>query len=288
MSIDKLIVDFLHELEITKKRSWRTVRNYDLYLRRFAGWLIENKITEPKHIDVVLLRAYHEWLMHYRSPIKKSGLKRNTQNYHLIALRAFFRFLAKKGVKSASGADVRLVLLPKTVPVMLSKDELGKLLEAPLKKVQSAVIQFRDKALLELLNATGLRVSDIAELKRRDIDLKNIKIRLNNRNITFSQQAGYWLAKYINERTDKSDYLFVGHDKTQGERQRQSNLVGLSVRSIERTVAHYAKISKINRRVTPHVLRHTFARHLLAKGGKCDDLQRQLGHKALATTRKYL
>lgn len=287
MAIDKLINDFLHDLENNKKRSWRTVRNYDLYLRRFNGWLVKKNISTPKQVTLELLKEYHQWLGQYRNAIKKINLKKNTQNYHLIALRAFFHFLSRKGIKSLSSNEIKLVLIPKSAPVSLSKIDLEKLLNAPVKFQPEKIIQTRDKAILELIACTGLRVSDIAALRIGNVDLKKKVLKLKDRIIDLSHQATHSLGNYFNLRTDKSDFLFVGHDKTIAQRQRQSRLVGLTARSLERIVEKYSKLSGIKSRVTLHTLRHTYAKNLLLRGTRCDDVQERLGHKAVSTTRRY-
>ncbi|MFH0779528.1 MAG: tyrosine-type recombinase/integrase [Parcubacteria group bacterium] len=292
LSIDKTITAFLEDLENNKKRSWRAVRNYDLYLRRFGGWLRKNKIEQFENITKEDIKKYQAWLAQNRlvhgliklqGKTKNNKLKSNTQNYHLIAVRALLNFLAKKKIKTLPPGEIELKATPAARINYLQKSDLEKLLETPIKIKQDKIIQFRDKAILELLYCSGLKVSELASLKIADFDLKSGTIKIAGRAIKLSNMCRYWLHQYRNLCQAKTDNFFIGLDRAQ-----QNNSNGLSVRSVERIVARYAKIVGIKTIVTPHVLRHTFARNFILSGNKLSELQKRLGYTAMSTVKRYL
>lgn len=285
--IDKTITSFLEDLENNKKRSWRTVRNYDLYLRRLSGWLAKNKIFAPNQITKGMICQYQSWLASARDPIRKKIYKKNTQNYHLIAGRAFLRFLAKKKVESLPAAEIKLARLPKAKIDFLEKRDLEKLLDAPTKIKQDKTIQARDKAILELLYCSGLKVSEIAELKTKEIDFKKGAFETKKQIMPISNQCQFWLNQYRALRHTGNEYFFIGHDRAKNTREKQK-VCGLTPRSIERIVNRYAKFAGIDCQATPNILRHTFARNLLLAGNSLANLQKRLGHVSISTTKRYL
>lgn len=282
--IDKTITSFLSDLENNKKRSWRTVRNYDLYLRRFAGWLGKNKIEQFENITKEDIEKYQAWLIKLQGKVKTGKLKSNTQNYHLIAVRALLNFLAKKKVKTLKPGEIELTATPATRISYIQKSDLEKLLESPIRIKQDKLIQFRDKAILELLYCSGLKVSEATSLKRAEVSLKKENQKLKSgKDFFISNQAKYWLAQYLNARKDNNQNVFLGHDRAQ-----KSHSSGLTARSVERIVARYAKIAGIKTIATPHILRHTFARNFILCGNKMSELQKRLGYTAIGTVKRYL
>ncbi|NUM25631.1 MAG: tyrosine-type recombinase/integrase [Candidatus Buchananbacteria bacterium] len=280
----KLIQEFLEYLEIEKGRSINTVRNYDFYLRRFVDWA---KIKSPAQIDIELIRRYRLWLNrevdHYGENLKKS-----TQNYHLIALRSFLKYLAKRDIASLAPEKIELAKMPERQVDFLEGDDLERLLEAPLKTTEAKIIQLRDKAILEMLFSTGLRVSEMAKLKRDQINLqkdeftirgKGLKLRV----VFLSNQTKYWLKQYLDARKDLADSLFVRHDRAKGKEQPEN----LTPRSIQRLIKKYSKAAGITKNVTPHTMRHSFATDLLINGADIRSVQAMLGHSSITTTQIY-
>ncbi|MBI2482519.1 MAG: tyrosine-type recombinase/integrase [Candidatus Vogelbacteria bacterium] len=266
--IQKLKQEFLEYLEIERGRSVKTVENYDRYLTRL---FIFGKVTKISDIDDDLVRRF-------RLTINRENLKKNTQNYHLIALRTFLKFLAKKGIKSLAPERIELAKVGARELDLITEAELKRLLDGPKTNTLSGL---RDKALLELLFSTGLRVSELCSLDRDSIDLsrgeftirgKGEKVRL----VFLSPEAASYLKSYEGKRKDLDEALFINPD---GGR--------LSPRSIERLVKKYATQAGIGRRVTPHTLRHSFATDLLQNGADIRSVQVMLGHANITTTQVY-
>lgn len=294
-SIDNLITDYLEDLEITKGRTDRTIRNYDFYLRRFSGWAKKEGIHDPSGVTLEAIRAFRLWLNRYVDPINKRELKKNTQNYHLIALRSFMKYLAKRDIKTLVPEKIELAKVEMRQVDFLEGTDLDNLLEAPLKTKNAKIIQARDKAILEMLFCTGLRVSELAHL-HRDLNLKKDEFTVRGKGgktriVFLSQQAKYWIAEYLKQRSDSNLYLFVGHDKAANARNdmadSEADYIGLTPRSIERKVQKYAAIAGINKKVTPHTLRHSYATDLLMNGADIRSVQSMLGHASITTTQIY-
>jgi site-specific recombinase XerD len=293
--INKLITDFLEDLEITKNRSDRTIRNYDFYLRRFSTWLAENKISSPEKITLEAIRKYRLWLNRLVDPTRKSNLKKNTQNYHLIAVRAFLKYLAKRDIKTLAPEKIELARLEMRQVDFIEGSDLDNLLDAPLQTKSPKIIQYRDKAVLEMLFSTGMRVSELAALTK-DLNLKKDEFTVKGKGgktriVFLAQQARYWVNEYLKLRKDGNPYLFIGHDKAAKARtkegQETKNKIGLTPRSIERIVQKYAKIVGINKKVTPHTMRHSYATDLLMNGADIRSVQALLGHSSITTTQIY-
>jgi len=289
----KLISDFLTYLEVDRNRSERTVRNYDFYLRRFFDWA---KNADPGSITLDMVDKYRVWLNRYHDKHGKS-MKKNTQNYHLIALRSFLKFLAKRDVKTLAPEKIELARMPERSVAFLLEGELERLLEMPFKtpsdgelgKDGHTIIQIRDKAILETLFSSGLRVSELAGLTRESVNLKEEEFTVRGKGdkprvVFLSNQARYWIKEYLARRTDMESYLFVGHDRAAGGR---DDARGLTPRSIQRTVERYARAAGITKRITPHTLRHTFATDLLRNGADIRSVQTMLGHSSITTTQIY-
>lgn len=280
MQLNELITQFLEYLEIEKNRSQTTIRNYDFYLRRFATM---TKITSPAQITPELVRHFRLQLNRLPNTKTNGQLKKKTQNYHMIALRAFLKYLAKRDIKTLAPEKIELAKQEDRQIDFLEGSELEELLEAPLRHQQSrsarqpksgqttaeaettvrqspSLIRLRDKAILELLFSTGLRVSELANLKRTDINLKRDDFSVRGKGgkirvVFLSEQAKYWLKQYLEQRHDVSPFLFVAHDRAQKQRA-QADAQPLTPRSIERLVQHYAKTVGIMKKITPHGLRH--------------------------------
>ncbi|MFA6604346.1 MAG: site-specific tyrosine recombinase/integron integrase [Patescibacteria group bacterium] len=285
-----LVADFLTYLEIERNRSERTVRNYDFYLRRFFTWA---KSPAPSGITQDLVRSYRVWLNRYKDETGQP-LKKSTQNYHLIALRSFLKYLAKRDVKTLASEKIELAKMPERSVEFLDESELQRLLEAPLKdngggNADAPLVRQRDRAILEMLFSTGLRVSELSGLTRDGVNLKQDEFTVRGKGdkpriVFLSNQARYWLKSYLDKRGDTDPHLFVSHDRAAKGREYAG---GLTPRSIQRIVEHYAKAAGITKNITPHTMRHTFATDLLRNGADIRSVQTMLGHSSITTTQIY-
>ncbi|MBU1557362.1 tyrosine-type recombinase/integrase, partial [Patescibacteria group bacterium] len=279
--IKKLKQEFLEYLEIEKGRSLKTVENYDRYLERF---LVFTKITDPLKITDDKVREFRLWLNRQSSGVDKGTLKKQTQNYYLIALRVFLKYLAKRDIKSLSPDKIELAKVAERSLDLISHDELSRLMNAPAVSGGGALKDLRDKAILELLFSTGLRVSELCSLNS-DIDLKKDEMSVRGKGekvrvVFLSSDAKNAVNEYLKNRKDMSEALLVSFSKN-GESKR------LTPRSIERIVKHYAIKAGITKKVTPHVIRHSFATDLLQNGADLRSVQMMLGHSNITTTQIY-
>lgn len=284
--IERLKREFLEYIEVEKGRSLKTVENYDRYLSRFIEY---SKIKDPSDIKSEVVREYRLWLNRQSTGNNRATgetLKKKTQNYYLIALRAFLKYLAKRSVKSLAPEVIELAKVGERSIDLISSSELGRLMSAP---DGSDVKSLRDKAILELLFSTGLRVSELCSLSR-DIDLSSPEISVRGKGekvrvVFVSDSAKEAVKKYLNDRKDMEDSLFVKIDKI--EHRSNHTETNLSRRSVERIVKHYAIKAGISKKVTPHVLRHMFATDLLTNGADLRSVQALLGHSSIVTTQIY-
>jgi site-specific recombinase XerD len=299
MKLSTLITDFLEYLEIEKNRSQHTVQNYAFYLRRFIEWYGDGS---PESLTQEDARKFRIWLNRLEDE-HGEPLKKNTQNYHLIALRSFLKYLAKRDISSLAPEKIELMKMPDREVIFLEGDDLQRILRAPLDAANMGIdtqriIAYRDKAILELLFSTGLRVSELSGLKKEDIDTEKddftIKGKGSKRRIVFlSEQAKHWINEYLKLRKmDVHPYLFISHDKrTKSERtlgaKGDQAFEPLSPRSIQRLVKKYTQAAGITKDVTPHTLRHSFATDLLQHGADIRSVQSMLGHESITTTQIY-
>lgn len=282
--IDKLKREFLEHTEIAKGRAVKTIENYDHYLTRFLDF---SKAKKASDITEEVVREFRLWLNRQSTGnIRATGetLSKKTQNYYMIALRAFLKFLAKKNVRSLSAEYIELAKVPERIIDFVTEDELDRLLDAPK---GDDVKTLRDKAILELLFSTGLRVSELCALTN-DLNLnagefsirgKGGKVRV----VFLSDAARLAVKKYLSARKDMNDALFV----QVGREIKTKEATPLTRRSVERIVKHYAIKAGISKRVTPHVIRHSFATDLLSNGADLRSVQMLLGHANISTTQIY-
>ena len=279
---------FLEHLEIEKGRSVKTIDNYGRYLSRFFTYA---KIQTPSDITEQLIREYRLWLN--RQPGTKTGrghdpMKRRTQNYYLIALRAFLKFLRKRGIESISPERIELAKVPERSLDLITSAELERLLNAPDLKTQQGL---RDKAILELFFSTGLRVSELCSLSQDDIDMSRDEFSIRGKGekirvVFLSDAAKDAIKKYLAARKDMDEAMFVQYGKNI-KNVKGAQSLRLTPRSVERLVKRYAIKSGITRKVTPHVVRHSFATDLLQNGADLRSVQALLGHANIATTQVY-
>ncbi len=290
-SLGKYITEFLEYLEIEKNRSQLTIRNYDHYLKTFSAWA---KISSPSKIDLNLVRKYRLHLNRFKDK-KGNALKPATQSYYIIALRSFLKYLAKRDIKTLPAERVELPKIPERSIEFLEPTELERLLAAPdVHKLKG----IRDRAILETFFSTGLRISELVSLDRDTINLSHNEFSVRGKGdkprvVFLSDTAKIWLKKYLDQRQDNFKPLFINHPKKpkKGKLQQQEvkdmNANRLTPRSIQRIVKKYAMLAGINKTVTPHSLRHSFATDLLRNDADIRSVQAMLGHANITTTQIY-
>ncbi|TAL48840.1 hypothetical protein EPN83_03560 [Patescibacteria group bacterium] len=284
--LSRLLRQFLEYLEIERGRSLKTVENYERYLNTFLSFLGKES---PKAITDETVREYRLWLNRRHSGAVSDGraetLKKKTQNYYLIALRAFSKYLMKRNVSFLSAERIELAKIPERSLDLISADELSRLLSAPS---GSDLKSLRDRAILELLFSTGLRVSELVSLPC-DINLSSDELSIRGKGervrvVFLSLRAKETLRAYLAKRSaDSEEALFinVGKNRSGGGEKR------LTPRSVERIVKHYAIKAGISKSVTPHTIRHSFATDLLQNGADLRAVQMLLGHANISTTQIY-
>jgi site-specific recombinase XerD len=283
--LEQLKREFLEHIEIEKGRSLKTVENYDHYISRYLEF---SKAKNPEDIDSTSVREFRLWLNRQSMGNNRATGKtvsRKKQNYYMIALRVFLKYLTRKNIKSMSAEEIDLAKVPERHLDLISNSELTRLLQAsPGDDIKS----LRDRSILELLFSTGLRVSELCSLTN-DIDFaqgefsirgKGGKIRV----VFISDEARSTLKKYLSLRKDMSDALFV---QLGSEMKDNNDIKPLARRSIERIVKQCAIKAGISKKVTPHVIRHCFATDLLSNGADIRSVQVMLGHANIATTQIY-
>ena len=286
---------FLEHLEVARGRSPATIRNYDFYLNRFLVWGATHGIKSVQGITQAHIHQYRLWLNRLNDAAG-DPLKKSTQNYHLIALRSWLRYLAKVDVTSLSPEKVELAKQGDREVVFLEFEEVERLLNAPLeaaraKKRSPTIVELRDKAILELLFSTGTRVSEAAGLKIDQVNLKRDEFTVRGKGsklrvVFLSAEAKESLRHYLEARRDTSEFLFTRHDRA-GSRNAAAVEQPLTSRSVQRIVNHYARAAGITKPVSPHTLRHSFATDLLRNQADIRTVQRMLGHESVVTTQIY-
>jgi len=278
--------DFLEYLEIEKGRSLKTIENYNRYLDAFIEY---SQISSPTDIDDDCVRGYRKWLNRKVVATKRDGseeyMKKRTQNYYLIALRAFLRYLRRYDIESLPPERIELAKTPERFLDLISEDELNRIMEAP---DESELKGARDRAILELLFSTGLRVSELCSLPR-DIDLGRDELSIRGKGekirvVFISDTAKDKVESYLRMRKDMSGALFVQVPKNSANNE---ICKALTSRSVERLVKYYATKAGVTKKVTPHVIRHSFATNLLQNGADLRSVQALLGHANIGTTQIY-
>ncbi len=303
MTINNLIIDFLEYMEVDKGHSVLTVRNYDHYLRRFAGFMKENGVETPEKIENELIHKYRLYLHRFPDPSGKKPISVSTANYHLIALRAFLKYLISRGINTLSPQRIELAKTGERQISFLDNEELEAILKQPDIRTPQGL---RDKAILDLFFSTGLRVSELCNLKRDDINLEKSEFSVMGKGgkvrvVFLDQEAKESIKRYLTSRSDKNDYLFISYGHTNkpsairlqtsaektsenGGRKTES---GMTPRSVQRMIRKYAKAAGITKHVSPHTLRHSFATDLLMNGADLRSVQSLLGHASVTTTQIY-
>lgn len=284
MDLSDLIIDFIESLEVEGGRSQKTAENYHLYLQRlveFAGNI------EVGKINAELVRKYRLWLNRYENE-NGDELKPLTQTYHLIALRSFLKYCSKRDIATLTPEKIELPKTKRQQVTFLTTDEVMRLIDAV---DVNTTIGLRDRAIIELLFSSGLRVSELTNLNRDHINLDRGEFTVRgkgqkDRPVFVSPEATEWLGRYLEARTDRAVPLFVRYSgyKTGDEK---GESFRLTPRSVQRLVQHYAKLAGITKQVSPHTLRHSFATDLLVNGADLRSVQSMLGHSNISTTQVY-
>jgi len=289
MTLELLIAEFLEYLEIQKGCSPLTIRQYRHYLERFYNWVTENSpATKPNEINLELVRRYRLYLAHLRAR-DGAPLERVTQSYHIVALRAFLRYLlVQRDIPTLSPDKIELPKQSSRSIAFLNPDQVERLLNSPQ---ISNIIGLRDKAILETLFSTGLRVSELVNLNRNQVDLERkefgVKGKGNKLRVVFlSDTAAQWIERYLQARKDHFKPLFIRHSG-KVDAQKSGEKMRLTARSIQNIVAKYVKRSGLPIEATPHTLRHSFATDLLISGADIRSVQEMLGHESIRTTQVY-
>ena len=285
--------DFLDYLEIEKGLSGKTQENYSRFLHKFFGWLKDNNQANltPDKVTDDLVWKYRVYLSRFVDLRRKKNLKKSTQNYYLIALRSLLEYFADKKIPSLPSSSIKLAKDKADKEVKcLNLNQLEKLLLSPNTKTK---IGLRDRAILETLFSTGLRVAELVALNHEQLkvsdSIKDLEVAVIGkgsriRTVYFSERAIKWIKKYLNLRNDLDDALFInykkGIEKTNESRR-------LTTKSVEDIVKKYVKISGLPIMATPHTLRHSFATDILSQGADLRMVQEFLGHRNIATTQIY-
>lgn len=287
MNLSILKRHFLEYVEIERGRSLKTVQNYEHYLNRFLQFLKSDSLSS---ITDDSMREFRLYLNRLECPTPigrpKETLKKKTQNYHLIAIRSFLKYIRKRGHEVYSPERIELAKVPERSLDLISPAELIRLIQAPLDE-KNELKRLRDIAIFTLLFSTGLRVSELCSLDRT-LDLKSDEVSVRGKGekirvVFLTSNAKLTVKAYVDKRVDVDASLFI----QLGPRAKSSTNLRLTTRTIERIVKHYAIKAGILKKVTPHVLRHTFATDLLSNGADLRAVQMMLGHASISTTQIY-
>ncbi len=284
MLFAKAKTDFLEYLEIEQNRSQKTIANYDHYLTRLIDFAGDIQISD---INAELVRKWRLWLNRLGTNTTEE-LGKTTQNYHLIALRSFLKYCAKRDIPALTADKIELARTVRKQVTFLNEEELARIFAQP---DTATLAGLRDRAILELLFSSGLRVSELTGLDRDHLNLRRREFMVRgkgqkDRPIFISPEAADWVEQYLSRRKDTAKPLFVRYSGTK-QVDLSGNFHRLTARSVQRIVARYALLCGITKHVSPHTLRHSFATDLLMNGADLRSVQAMLGHSNIATTQIY-
>ncbi len=289
MSLESLVTDFLGHMQIEKGFSPLTIKEYAHYLRRFSTWLSQNHPNaQPEDINLEIIRRYRIHLAQLRS---RDGtlIRQITQSYHIVALRAFLRYLlVQRSINTLSPDKIDLPKQKTRSVSFLTADQVERLLGSP--RITDE-IGLRDRTILETLFSTGLRVSELVKLNRDHVDLERQEFGVRGKGgklrvVFLSETAAGWIKRYLQTRQDSYKPLFIRYTGAP-DPQKGGEKMRLTARSVENIVAKYAKRSGLPIDVSPHTLRHSFATDLLIAGADLRSVQEMLGHESIRTTQVY-
>jgi site-specific recombinase XerD len=285
---DHSVMTFLEHLEVERNLSHLTVRNYTHYLNRFLEWFKHQGHTVVKELDQEVLRKYRVFLARFTDE-HGDPLSKKTQSYHIIALRSWLKFLVKNDVEVLHPEKVDLPKGESTAMRFLTTEQMERLLSQPNTSTPAGL---RDKALLEVLFSTGLRVSELVSLNREQVDTQRREFGVigkgrRPRVVFLSPRAAVWLDRWLVSREDEWRPVFIRFSGTMPAPFEDGEKVRLTTRSVQRLVDSYTKKAKLPIKISPHGIRHSFATDLLSNGAGLRDVQEMLGHKNIATTQIY-
>ena len=287
MEMSALLLDFAEYLEIERGRSSRTSENYTRYLERFLQFA-DMDLTVDK-ITPELIRKYRLWLNRQKDD-NGNELALITQNYHLIALRGFLNYLSKRSIPSMAPNKIELPRVHRKQVTFLYNDEVERIFDAV--PDDDEISHLRDRAILELLYSSGLRVSELIGLNRDHVNTTRREFTVRgkgqkDRPVFISKSAATRLELYLRARTDSLIPLFLSYSRNTQAPSTSGDYRRLNQRSVQRMVAKYARLAGITKRVSPHTMRHSFATDLLMNGADIRSVQSMLGHSSIATTQVY-
>lgn len=280
-TLKPLVTEFLENAEIVKNQSGKTIENYSHYLKRFSDFTGD---IPPQKITQALVQKYQ---LHLN---RIGDLNKKTQNYHIIALRAFLKFLIRNNHKTLPPEKIDLAKIPERTVDFLSREEIERLFETVDLRSKKGI---RNRAILETFYSTGLRVSELSSLNRRQVDLKRREFMVRGKGrkprvVFLSDRCVRWLENYLKTRADNFEPLFINYGRMRAEDEigidEKKRLTPYTIQEMVRKTALLAGIAK---KVTPHVIRHSFATELLANGADIRAVQEMLGHASITTTQIY-
>lgn len=283
--LSEMIADFIEHLEVEGGRATTTLRNYQLYLERFLEF---NEDIPVEKITTERIRKFRLWLNRYKNH-NGQGLSIMTQNYHLIALRGFLTYLSRRDIDSVSADKVTLPKTARQQVTFLHFDEVTRMLE----QIDTSTEQgLRDRAIIELLFSSGLRISELVNLNRDHINLSRREFMVRgkgqkDRPVFVSNSAAEHVKNYLDVRQDSLTPLFLSYSRNSTPADTSGNFRRLQARSIQRMVSSYARMAGITKHVSPHTMRHSFATDLLMNGADLRSVQSMLGHSNISTTQVY-
>jgi len=285
MYMSELLLDYIEHLEVEGGRSAKTAENYRLYLERFVEFsedIVVEKITSE------IIRKYRLWLNRYKNS-NEDELATITQAYHLIALRGFLSYLSKRDIESLSPDKIILPKVSRKQVTFLNYDEVERMLGGIDTNKEAGL---RDRAIIELLFSSGLRVSELINLNRDHVNTKRREFMVRgkgqkDRPVFISESAADWVSRYLDAREDSLVPLFLSYSRNGGTADTSGDFRRLTARSIQRIVTFYARMAGITKHVSPHTMRHSFATDLLMNGADLRSVQSMLGHSNISTTQVY-
>lgn len=297
--LDSYIQDFLEYCEIEKNKSKMTIRNYHHYLVRFAAFARDKGITKPEQITLDTVRSYRLYLNRLSDERTNRNLKLVTQQYHVIALRAFLKYLIRRDIETLAPEKIELAKNPSREVGVLTNEEIERLLDA-VNVEKKEELRLRDKAIMLTLFASGVRISELVSLKIKQVNLDSGEFTVRGKGdklrLTFlSPDAIAAIKTYLKKRTDNNPALFVSHStvgnsvtkQMEGMSAGSRDAAGLTARSVQRLIKKYAGLAGIMHKVSPHTFRHSFATDLLQNGADIRSVQTLLGHASITTTQIY-
>ncbi len=282
--MSELILDYIEHLEVEGGRSAKTAENYRLYLERFVEFTEDIKV---ENITSEIIRKYRLWLNRYKNAAD-DDLATITQSYHLIALRGFLGYLSQRDIQSLAPNKIVLPKVSRKQVTFLHYDEVERLISGIEIESEAGL---RDRAIVELLFSSGLRVSELINLNRDHVNTKRREFMVRgkgqkDRPVFISEAAASWVNRYLDARQDSLAPLFISYSKNV-EANTSGDYHRLTARSVQRMVSKYALLAGITKHVSPHTMRHSFATDLLMNGADIRSVQSMLGHSSISTTQVY-